>query len=53
LKRFFNETYTKRYNKPISESLLTLIWSLANGALPLGGAFGGLLSGVAVEKLGQ
>ena len=53
LKRFFNTTYTNRYNETITEESLTSLWSLANGLMPLGGAFGGLFTGVSVQKFGQ
>ncbi|CAF0739741.1 unnamed protein product [Brachionus calyciflorus] len=53
LKRFFNTTYTNRYNETITEETLTSLWSLANGLMPLGGAFGGLFTGVSVQKFGH
>jgi hypothetical protein len=52
-KRFINSTYENRYQEEIKEETATLIWSLANGLMPLGGAFGGLFTGLSVEKLGK
>ncbi len=52
IREFVNQTYTKRYNKYISDDKLTLIWSLSNGLLPLGGSFGGLITGVVVQNFG-
>lgn len=53
LKRFFETTYLNRYNETITPETLTNLWSLANGLMPLGGAFGGLVTGISVEKFGQ
>ena len=53
LKRFFVTSYEKRYDASMSNDTLTLLWSLANGLMPLGGAFGGLLTGWSIEQFGQ
>ena len=53
LKNFINETYYDRYNTYIPDDTLRTIWSWANSLYSLGGAFGGLFTGIAISKLGQ
>lgn len=53
LKRFFVKSYDERYNKTMSNDTVVLLWSMANGLMPLGGAFGGLLTGLSIEHFGQ
>lgn len=37
----------------MSNDTVVLLWSMANGLMPLGGAFGGLLTGLSIEHFGQ
>ncbi|XP_054905746.1 solute carrier family 2, facilitated glucose transporter member 1a [Poeciliopsis prolifica] len=50
---FYNETYIRRYNEPMAEGLLTLLWSLTVSMFPLGGLFGALMVAPLVNKLGR
>ena len=51
IKEFYNVTYFERYGNYSTDD--TVFWSLANGALPLGGTFGGLITGLVIEKFGR
>ncbi|XP_055078775.1 solute carrier family 2, facilitated glucose transporter member 1a isoform X2 [Periophthalmus magnuspinnatus] len=53
MKAFYNATYLERYNKPIEENFLTLLWSLSVSMYPLGGFFGSLMVAPLVNKLGR
>lgn len=53
IKDFFNETHIEREGRPMSEAKFDLLWSITNGLLPLGAAFGGLISGFVGDKFGR
>ncbi|XP_014897323.1 solute carrier family 2, facilitated glucose transporter member 5 isoform X2 [Poecilia latipinna] len=50
---FYNKTYISRYNEPMAESLLTVLWSVTVSMFPLGGLFGSLMVAPLVNKLGR
>ncbi|XP_072306224.1 solute carrier family 2, facilitated glucose transporter member 5-like [Eucyclogobius newberryi] len=53
MKAFYNATYLERYNEPMEESFLTVLWSLSVSMYPLGGFFGSLMVAPLVNKLGR
>ncbi|XP_055021888.1 solute carrier family 2, facilitated glucose transporter member 5-like [Boleophthalmus pectinirostris] len=53
MKEFYNATYLGRYNKPMEENFLTLLWSLSVSMYPMGGFFGSLMVAPLVNKLGR
>jgi len=53
IKDFFNETYFDRNGKHMESSLLTLLWSLAVAAFPVGGMVGGATAGYFANKFGR
>ncbi|XP_013875828.1 solute carrier family 2, facilitated glucose transporter member 5 [Austrofundulus limnaeus] len=53
MQQFYNNTYLERYNEPMEENLLTLLWSLSVSMYPLGGFFGSLMVAPLVNKLGR
>uniref|UniRef100_A0A8C5MM14 Solute carrier family 2, facilitated glucose transporter member 5 n=1 Tax=Leptobrachium leishanense TaxID=445787 RepID=A0A8C5MM14_9ANUR len=53
MQTFYNETYVNRYNTYLSESLLSVLWSLTVSLYPLGGFFGSLMVGPLVNKIGR
>ncbi|KAK7128856.1 hypothetical protein R3I94_017173 [Phoxinus phoxinus] len=52
MKLFYTQIYENRYG-PMSESLLTLLWSVTVSMYPLGGFFGSLMVGPLVNKFGR
>lgn len=53
IQQFFNETYTHRYNKFLTESTWTTLWSIFNSLFPAGGVIGGLASGFVADYFGR
>lgn len=53
IKIFFNETYIEREDMPMSEEKFDFLWSITNGLLPLGAAFGGIMSGFVADRFGR
>ncbi|MBN3307349.1 GTR5 protein, partial [Amia calva] len=53
MQQFYNQTYFGRYERPVDDSLLTLLWSLTVSMYPLGGFFGSLMVAPLVNKLGR
>ncbi|KAM4570614.1 solute carrier family 2, facilitated glucose transporter member 5 [Fundulus diaphanus] len=53
MQQFYNKTFTDRYNEPMGENLLTLLWSVSVSMYPLGGFFGSLMVAPLVNKLGR
>lgn len=53
MQQFYNTTYMERYNSPMEEGFLTLLWSLSVSMYPLGGFFGSLMVAPLVNKLGR
>ncbi|XP_015236826.1 PREDICTED: solute carrier family 2, facilitated glucose transporter member 5 [Cyprinodon variegatus] len=53
MQEFYNETYTDRYDEPMGDNLLTLLWSVSVSMYPLGGFFGSLMVAPLVNKLGR
>lgn len=53
MKEFYNATHLERYDRPMEENFLTLLWSLSVSMYPLGGFFGSLLVAPLVNKLGR
>uniref|UniRef100_A0A3P8TZ96 Solute carrier family 2, facilitated glucose transporter member 5 n=1 Tax=Amphiprion percula TaxID=161767 RepID=A0A3P8TZ96_AMPPE len=43
MQQFYNTTYMERYNSPMEEDFLTLLWSLSVSMFPLGGFFGSIM----------
>ncbi len=50
---FFDQVHIERYGVPMNHSMVTMINSMINGLLPLGGIFGSILSGQLAEKYGR
>ena len=53
IKDFYREVYEERYKVEMSNDTETLLWSVTNGLMPLGGIFGGLSSGFFADQLGR
>ncbi|KAF7209672.1 solute carrier family 2, facilitated glucose transporter member 5 [Nothobranchius furzeri] len=53
MQQFYNSTYAGRFNTPMEDDLLTLLWSLSVSMYPLGGLFGSLMVAPLVNKLGR
>ncbi|CAG6021304.1 unnamed protein product [Menidia menidia] len=53
MQQFYNSTYVERYNAPMEDNFLTLLWSLSVSMYPLGGFFGSLMVAPLVNKLGR
>ncbi|XP_053109339.1 solute carrier family 2, facilitated glucose transporter member 11-like [Hemicordylus capensis] len=53
IKKFINETWLERYNAPIDEESLTLLWSFIVSAFGIGGLIGTFLSGYLPAKYGK
>ncbi|KAM3618837.1 uncharacterized protein V6R79_025578 [Siganus canaliculatus] len=53
MQNFYNATYLERYDEPMEENLLTVLWSLTVSMYPLGGFFGSLMVAPLVNKLGS
>uniref|UniRef100_A0AAQ5YSU6 Solute carrier family 2, facilitated glucose transporter member 5 n=1 Tax=Amphiprion ocellaris TaxID=80972 RepID=A0AAQ5YSU6_AMPOC len=53
MQQFYNTTYMERYNSPMEEDFLTLLWSLSVSMFPLGGFFGSIMVAPLVNKLGR
>ncbi|KAM8924381.1 solute carrier family 2, facilitated glucose transporter member 3-like [Pelodytes ibericus] len=53
IKTFYNETYDRRYQKFISEGLLTSLWSLSVAIFSVGGMVGSLSVGYFANKFGR
>lgn len=53
IKSFYNETYVRRYNTSISESLLTSLWSLSVAIFSVGGMVGSLSVGYVANRFGR
>uniref|UniRef100_A0A3Q1GN92 Solute carrier family 2, facilitated glucose transporter member 5 n=1 Tax=Acanthochromis polyacanthus TaxID=80966 RepID=A0A3Q1GN92_9TELE len=53
MKQFYNTTYMERYDSPMEDGLLTLLWSLSVSMFPLGGFFGSIMVAPLVNKLGR
>ncbi|XP_043978347.1 solute carrier family 2, facilitated glucose transporter member 1a [Gambusia affinis] len=53
MRDFYNKTYIERYNEPIPESFLTMLWSVTVSMFPLGGFLGALMVAPLVNNLGR
>jgi len=53
IEKFINETYTERYQEPITQTTLTAIWSIAVSIFSVGGIFGSFSVGIFVNRLGR
>uniref|UniRef100_A0A3B1JPR4 Solute carrier family 2 member 3a n=1 Tax=Astyanax mexicanus TaxID=7994 RepID=A0A3B1JPR4_ASTMX len=53
VKAFFNETWVRRYGKPIDAGVCTLVWSLAVAIFSVGGMVGSFSVGVVADKFGR
>ncbi|XP_027870125.1 solute carrier family 2, facilitated glucose transporter member 5 [Xiphophorus couchianus] len=53
MRDFYNKTYIERYNEPIPERFLTVLWSVTVSMFPLGGLFGALMVAPLVKRLGR
>ena len=52
IKEFYRTTYAERYDY-VSESTITLLWSLTNAMFIPGGMVGALLGGFIADRLGR
>ncbi|KAK9954288.1 hypothetical protein ABG768_016369 [Culter alburnus] len=52
MRLFYTQVYENRYG-PMSDGLLTLLWSVTVSMYPLGGFFGSLMVGPLVNKFGR
>ncbi|XP_072280565.1 solute carrier family 2, facilitated glucose transporter member 3-like [Pyxicephalus adspersus] len=53
IKSFYNDTFIHRYNKSISSSLLTSLWSLSVAIFSVGGMVGSLSVGYFANRFGR
>ncbi|XP_017574027.1 solute carrier family 2, facilitated glucose transporter member 3a [Pygocentrus nattereri] len=53
LQAFFNETWVKRYGKPIEPGVSIFVWSLAVAIFSVGGMVGSFSVGVVADKFGR
>ena len=54
IKDFFKQVYSEKNNHiEMSNSTLTLLWSVTNGLLPFGGVIGGMNSGFVADYFGR
>lgn len=51
--RFYNETYTERYNDPPTTTFITLQWSLTVSLFVATGMIGSFISGLIADRLGR
>lgn len=52
MQMFYTQIYEERYG-PMTDSFLTLLWSITVSMYPLGGFFGSLMVAPLVNKLGR
>ncbi|KAM8924470.1 solute carrier family 2, facilitated glucose transporter member 9-like [Pelodytes ibericus] len=53
IKAFYNATWVRRYQQPLAENQLTLMYSLTVSVFALGGMLGSLMVGVLVSRFGR
>ncbi|CAI5686967.1 unnamed protein product [Oreochromis niloticus] len=53
IENFINQTWSYRYNEPISKTSLTAVWSIAVAIFSVGGIFGSFSVGLFVNRLGR
>ncbi|XP_013180702.1 PREDICTED: solute carrier family 2, facilitated glucose transporter member 3-like isoform X1 [Papilio xuthus] len=53
LKTFCNESFVSRYNLPLDEAWLNILWSSVVSAFIVGGCTGSILGSVLADKLGR
>ncbi|XP_060100615.1 solute carrier family 2, facilitated glucose transporter member 11-like [Heteronotia binoei] len=53
IKKFINETWLERYNAPIDDQNLTILWSTIVSIFCIGGVTGSVLSGYLSSKYGK
>ncbi|XP_066487972.1 solute carrier family 2, facilitated glucose transporter member 3-like [Tiliqua scincoides] len=53
IREFINQTWIGRTNAPISENLLTLLWSFSVSIFTVGGMIGSLSVGLFVDRFGR
>lgn len=53
IESFYNETWTGRYSEPVSQTVLTALWSLSVAIFSVGGMFGSLSVGVVADRFGR
>ncbi|XP_034288731.1 solute carrier family 2, facilitated glucose transporter member 9-like isoform X1 [Pantherophis guttatus] len=53
IKKFYNETWERRYNQSITEQSLTLLWTLSVSIFAVGGLLGALIVTPAVKYFGR
>uniref|UniRef100_A0A669E2V5 Solute carrier family 2, facilitated glucose transporter member 1 n=2 Tax=Oreochromis niloticus TaxID=8128 RepID=A0A669E2V5_ORENI len=53
IENFINQTWSHRYNEPISKTSLTAVWSIAVAIFSVGGIFGSFSVGLFVNRLGR
>ncbi|XP_044022465.1 solute carrier family 2, facilitated glucose transporter member 1 [Siniperca chuatsi] len=53
IEKFINETWTERYEEPITKNSLTAIWSIAVSIFSVGGIFGSFSVGLFVNRFGR
>ncbi|XP_062247336.1 solute carrier family 2, facilitated glucose transporter member 1-like [Platichthys flesus] len=53
IESFYNETWSTRFSEPISQNMLTALWSLSVAIFSLGGMFGSFSVGLFVNRFGR
>ncbi|XP_029288653.1 LOW QUALITY PROTEIN: solute carrier family 2, facilitated glucose transporter member 1 [Cottoperca gobio] len=53
IEKFINETWSERYQEPISKSSLTAVWSIAVSIFSVGGIFGSFSVGLFLNRFGR
>ncbi|CAB1431536.1 unnamed protein product [Pleuronectes platessa] len=53
IESFYNETWSTRFSEPISQNMLTALWSLSVAIFSVGGMFGSFSVGLFVNRFGR
>lgn len=53
IKTFFNKTWIDRYNEPIGDGTVTLLWSITVSIFAIGGLVGALTVSFLIKALGR
>jgi SP family facilitated glucose transporter-like MFS transporter 1 len=53
IRTFYNQTYSKRFGEPVSEHMLTFLWSLTTTIFIPGGMIGAFSAGFLADRIGR